>query len=145
MTEILTETTAPLGPAAYAALFQNASEADYAYESSTRMSHVHVRRVGAEKGGLASRVIIAAHDHEKVVGGVYTASEARVIAARLLDLADEIDGKTPLLFGPASFDAIAEPDAEAAFKAAWLAADAEGREGSRVSDGLTAVRDLLKG
>lgn len=100
MAEILTETTAPLAPAEYAALFEVVADEDYAFESSNRASHVHFRRVGPAKGGDAARVMIAAHDTLQASGGVYTSKEARMIAARLLDLADEIDGKTPLVFMP---------------------------------------------
>lgn len=67
--------------------------------------HLHLRRIGVPGSGLSARVQIATHgsadDHEDPAGALmlyFAAPEARQIAARLLNLADEIDGQAPLLF-----------------------------------------------
>ena len=73
--------------------------------------NVRVRRVGPVKGGPKSRVVVNVEmltsnededvEDELVSALVYiSAPEARQLAAALLNVADEIDGKTPLVFFP---------------------------------------------
>lgn len=85
--------------------FQVASNVD----SDT--DNVRVRRVGPAGGGLKARVVVFVEtliesEDEDVEDEIQSslayisAPEARQLAAALLNVADEIDGKTPLVFFP---------------------------------------------
>lgn len=68
--------------------------------NANQSDHVHIRRFGDKGDGMAGRVGIAAHSGPGLVVTYFTASEARMIAAVLLDAADELDGKDLLMFFP---------------------------------------------
>lgn len=56
-------------------------------------SHLHVARHGAPGTGLLGRVVLASHTPGLGAGVVaVSASEARKVAAELLNMADELDG-----------------------------------------------------
>lgn len=61
--------------------------------------HLHVLRVGPEGSRLEGRVVIAMHDGDgEALTQFFSASDARALAANLLDAADSLDGVTPLIF-----------------------------------------------
>lgn len=62
---------------------------------------------------------------------------------RLVESLAVIDALAAALSAPAPAPSVVPDAAVTAFKAAWHAADAEGRAGERVRDGLTAALPLL--
>ncbi len=72
--------------------------------------HVHVRRLGEEGARIGGRVAVAAHGKRGQAVIYLAAPEARALAARLLDAADELDGVVPLVFMPRGED---EPEPQA--------------------------------
>lgn len=61
--------------------------------------HLHVLRIGDLGDGLAGRVGVLAHAGGSDSVRIFiAASEARVLAATLLTVADELDGEAPLLW-----------------------------------------------
>lgn len=79
--------------------------------------HLHLVRVGEANARLRGRVGIRLHSG-KDDGGIavlFSAPEARQIAAELMNIADELDGVTPLVFHPPRFvegDALDTPGAD---------------------------------
>lgn len=61
--------------------------------------HVHARRVGTV-GKAHARIAVSVHDETDQQSIFLHPAQARVLAARLLNLADELDGTTPLVFFP---------------------------------------------
>ena len=97
--------------------FQLASNVD------AETDNVRVRRVGPAKGGLKARACVyieslVEHEDEDVEDEIQStlvyisAPEARQLAAALLNVADEIDGKTPLVFFPRLPNGEEAPEAE---------------------------------
>ena len=85
--------------------------------------NVHVRRVGPAGGGLKARAVVYVetlmeHEDEDVEDEIISAlvyisaPEARQLAAALLNVADEIDGKTPLVFFPRTPSGEEAPEVE---------------------------------
>lgn len=73
---------------------------------------LQARRVG-RAGASTSRAAIYVHHSDDMYATVYVAAaEARKIAAHLLNIADEIDGKTPLVFFPRLPNGEEAPEAE---------------------------------
>lgn len=66
-----------------------------------RDDHLHVRRIGNKGIGLEGRVGVSSHSAYGVATLFFASAEARALAAVLLNLADELDGDTPLLFAAA--------------------------------------------
>lgn len=103
-----------LTPAATAALLaavrNGTASDDFAFNSNHNPAvHLHARRWGPAKGGLASRVALSAHNADGTGAALLVSSaEARQIAAQILDLADEIDGVTALVFNPAAANRAAQ-------------------------------------
>jgi hypothetical protein len=61
--------------------------------------HLHTVRIGPKGSGLEGRVAVKVHDAEGRQLIVYlAASDARSLAAHLLNFADELDGYEPLMF-----------------------------------------------
>lgn len=98
----------PISREAFADLMSRAEAGDVgedyalACNASPQSDHVHVRRIGAEGSLLNGRVLLFTHGEEgEDVATVYIAAhEARMLAAALLNMADELDGVTPLVFTP---------------------------------------------
>lgn len=63
--------------------------------------HLHTRRLGLP-GDAHSRVGVAIHASSALSMVYIHPTEARMLAAALLNLADELDGTTPLVFFPPS-------------------------------------------
>lgn len=79
---------------------------DVAFACNARPTdHLHLRRIGNEGDRLDGRIAVAMHDGTgSSVVAYFAAPEARQIAAQLLNLADELDGATPLTFMPREAD-----------------------------------------
>jgi len=99
----------PLSPAQYAALGQTVSRPENKGDDLSwscdfaPKDHLHLRRLGAPGSGLEGRVGVLIHSGVNSSPGltVYLAAdEARTVAAALLNIADELDGTTPLVFFP---------------------------------------------
>lgn len=69
--------------------------------------HLHVGAVGDPGSGLEARGLIVSHEGGRVSRVFVAAPRLRQLASALLNVADEIDGKTPLVFFPPG-----APDAE---------------------------------
>lgn len=79
--------------------------------------NVRVRRVGPAKGGLKARAVVyveSLDDEGDILSTLayISAPEARQLAAALLNVADDIDGKTPLVFFPRLPNGEEAPEAE---------------------------------
>lgn len=91
--------------------FQLASNVD------PETDNVRVRRVGPAKGGLKARAVVyveSLDDQGDILSTLayISAPEARQLAAALLNVADDIDGKTPLVFFPRLPSGEEAPEAE---------------------------------
>lgn len=84
--------------------------------NAAREEHVHVRRVGEAGSRLGGRVVVSTHGQPGAVPIFLAAPEARMLAAAILDAADDLDGVTRLNYVPVTPDEIA--DAHAAAQAA---------------------------
>lgn len=88
--------------------------------NAAREEHVHVRRVGEAGSRLGGRVVVSTHGQPGAVPIFLAAPEARMLAAAILDAADDLDGVTPLVYMPpgpdgyAAHDEIATPEPEPA-------------------------------
>lgn len=74
---------------------------DYSVPDNARPDqHVHVKRVGPAGGRRSSRVAVILHGEnpQAMLVSLVAAPQARALAAALLNAADEIDGKRPLVF-----------------------------------------------
>lgn len=67
--------------------------------STTEHDHLHVSRLGAP-GQSYGRAGLRFHSPDSANTILVSATEARVLAAHLLDIADELDGTVPLVFFP---------------------------------------------
>lgn len=72
--------------------------------------HVHLFRVGEEATGLAARGVLAVHEGGTTTKVFLAAPELRQIASALLNVADAIDGRTPLVFFDPSAPGADEPE-----------------------------------
>lgn len=101
----------PMTPSEYAALLEAARQPSALGERKAFTCDVddfdvfHMQRVGAPNSRLAGRIGLCTHSGDEDPGAVVfvSAPEARMIAASLLNLADELDGTTPLNFHPPRF------------------------------------------
>lgn len=73
--------------------------------------HVHAGRLGEAGAGLDARGVVQVHEGGSVARVFLAAPELRALGAALLNVADEIDGTTPLVFHPPSPDG-EEPERE---------------------------------
>lgn len=62
--------------------------------------HVHVARVGDAGAGLEARGLVMVHEGGALCRVFLAAPELRHLASALLNVADAIDGVTPLTFFP---------------------------------------------
>jgi hypothetical protein len=72
--------------------------------------HVHLARVGDAGSGLGARGLIVAHEGGRQAKVYLASPELRQFASALLNVADAIDGKTPLVFFDPSAPSGTEPD-----------------------------------
>lgn len=72
--------------------------------------HLHVGRIGDQGSGLEARGTLLIHEGGRAARVFMAAPRLRVLAAALLDVADEIDGMTPLTFFPPEVPEVEEPD-----------------------------------
>lgn len=94
----------PMTPDEYAELVFRAnldggsSETDVVFACDVKpQDHLHFTRLGAVGSKLGGRIGMQTH------GGVivlFSAGEARKVAASIMNLADELDGTAPLVFHP---------------------------------------------
>jgi hypothetical protein len=72
--------------------------------------HVHVGRLGDPGSGLEARGVIQVHEGGRIAKVYLAAPELRQLASALLNVADAIDGKTPIAFFDPSAPSSTEPD-----------------------------------
>jgi hypothetical protein len=72
--------------------------------------HVHLARVGEKGSGLAARGLLTLHEGSSAARVFLAAPELRQLASALLNVADAIDGKTPLVFFDPSAPETDEPE-----------------------------------
>lgn len=72
--------------------------------------HVHVHRVGEPGSGLGARGLVVVHEGDSLTRVFLAAPELRQIASALLNVADAIDGKTPLVFFDPDAPEVEEPE-----------------------------------
>ena len=82
-------------------------------DNSRPDAHVHVRRVGAPGARKGARVAVMMHGEnpQAMLVSLISAPQARMLGAALLNAADEVDGKTPLVFFPPEAREAVEPEA----------------------------------
>lgn len=72
-------------------------DSEFACNVTPTADHLHMRRVGDKGGRGNARGVLMMHNGDgDAVVAYFTASELRQIAATALNIADEIDGETPL-------------------------------------------------
>ena len=71
--------------------------------------HVHVGRIGDPGSGLGARGVIQVHEGGRLAKVYLASPELRQLASALLNVADAIDGKTPLVFFDPSAPSAEEP------------------------------------
>lgn len=74
--------------------------------------HLHIGRVGEAGAGLAARGLIQVHEGGDNSRVFLAAPELRQVAAALLNVADEIDGRVPLSFFDPAAPSAEEPEPE---------------------------------
>lgn len=72
--------------------------------------HVQISRVGTPGAGLQARGLLRAHEGGHTARVFLAAPELRRLAAGLLNVADAIDGKTPLSFFDPEAPSAEEPE-----------------------------------
>lgn len=73
--------------------------------------HIHAGSIGEPGSGLAARGIVQVHEGGSATRVFLSAPELRTLASALLNVADEIDGETPLSFFPPGSPDAKEPGA----------------------------------